>query len=286
MNHMPDLWKSDVVDADISRRTTKLTEKGLRYRPKLLRERRSKLYGKLLRKSRVNAAAITEKMDQFNDTIKLFMSTHEDYHRLLTNKEQAADSEWYDQFDEVFSFKLKMVKWLKEVELNNEEVKSRMSYKSGSSRSCKSGSSKSTSKSGNSRGSKVSMEEIAIEENIRLAEVIVEANYADHKIKMEYDRKKLEIEKKVAKAKARAKVLNNFGDQSLQKHKKEDQLLTEEDNKKSKKTPLLRKDPVLHKNETKIEDQKFSHQSRLSYDCKEFIPGKKYFPDDFSQILN
>ena len=286
MNHMPDLWKSDVVDADISRRTTKLTEKGLRYRPKLLRERRSKLYGKLLRKSRVNAAAITEKMDQFNDTIKLFMSTHEDYHRLLTNKEQAADSEWYDQFDEVFSFKLKMVKWLKEVELNNEEVKSRMSYKSGSSRSCKSGSSKSTSKSGNSRGSKVSMEEIAIEENIRLAEVIVEANYADHKIKMEYDRKKLEIEEKVAKAKARAKVLNNFGDQSLQKHKKEDQLLTEEDNKKSKKTPLLRKDPVLHKNETKIEDQKFSHQSRLSYDCKEFIPGKKYFPDDFSQILN
>ena len=130
------------------------------------------------------------------------------------------------------------------------------------------------------------MEERATEENIRLAEVIVEANYADHKIKMEYDRKKLEIEEKVAKAKARAKVLNNFGDQSLQKHKKEDQLLTEEDNRKSKKTPLLRKDPVFHKNETKIEDQKFSHQSRLNYDCKEFIPGKKYFPDDFSQILN
>ena len=126
-NQMPDLWKSDVVDADISRRTTKLTEKGLRYRPKLLRERRRKLYGKLLRKSRVNATAIREEMDQFNDTIKLFMSTHEDYHRLLTNKEQAADSEWYDQFDEVFSFKHKMVKWLKEVELNNEEVKSRMS---------------------------------------------------------------------------------------------------------------------------------------------------------------
>ena len=122
MNHMPDLWKSD-----ISRRTTKLTKKGLRYRPKLLRKRRRKLYGKLLRKSRVNATAIREEMDQFNDTIKLFMSTHEDYHRLLTNKEQAADSEWYDQFDEVFSFKHKMDKWLKEVELNNEEVKSRMS---------------------------------------------------------------------------------------------------------------------------------------------------------------
>ena len=215
------------------------------------------------------------------------MSAHEEYQSLLTNEEQAADSEWYDQFDEkVFSFKHKMVNWLKEAELNNEEVKSRMSYKSGSSRSCKSGSSKSSSKSGNSRGSKVSMEERAIEEKIRLAEVIAEANYADQKIKMEYDRKKLEIEEKVAKAKARAKVLNTFGDVSLQKYKKEDQLLTEEDNRKSKKTPLLRKDPVFHKNETKIEDQKFSHQSRLNYDCKEFIPGKKYFPDDFSQILN
>ena len=57
-------------------------------------------------------------------------------------------------------------------------------------------------------------------------------------------------------------------------------------NRKNKKTPLLRKEPIFHKNETKIEDQKFSHQSRLNYDCKEFIPGKKYFPDDFSQSNN
>ena len=56
MNHMPDLWKSDVMDADVSKRTqrkTKLTEKGLQYRLELLRERRSKLYGKLLRKSSI-----------------------------------------------------------------------------------------------------------------------------------------------------------------------------------------------------------------------------------------
>ena len=57
-------------------------------------------------------------------------------------------------------------------------------------------------------------------------------------------------------------------------------------NRKNKKTPLLRKEPIFHKNETKIEDQKFSHQSRLNYDCNEFIPGKKYFPDDFSQSNN
>ena len=42
MNHMPDLWKSDVADADVSRRaqrTTKLTEKWLQYKLGLLRER-------------------------------------------------------------------------------------------------------------------------------------------------------------------------------------------------------------------------------------------------------
>ena len=111
-------------------------------------------------------------MGQLNGTMKLFMSTHEEYQSLVTNEEQNADSEWYDQFDEnVFSFKHKTVKRLKEAELN----KSRMSYKSGSSRRCKFGSSKSSSKSGNSRVSKLSTEKRGIEENIRLAEVIAEA---------------------------------------------------------------------------------------------------------------
>ena len=81
------------------------------------------------------------------------------------------------------------------------------------------------------------MEERGIAENINLTEVIAEANYADQKIKIEYNRKKLEIEERVAKAKARAKVLNTFGDVSLQKYKKEDQLLTEEDKKKVRKHP-------------------------------------------------
>ena len=171
----------------------KLTEKRLQYRLEQLRERRSKLHGKLLRKANmtdemtyswVNASAIREEMGQFNDTINLFMSAHEEYQSLLTDEEEAADSERYDQFDEVFSFKHKMIMWLKEAELNNEGVKSRISSKSESSRSWKSGSSKSSYKSGNSRGSKVSMEEIAIEQNIRLAEVIAEANYADQKMKI------------------------------------------------------------------------------------------------------
>ena len=53
INHMPDLWKSDVVDADVRGRTQRimeLTEKGLQYRLEQLREERNTLHGKLLRK--------------------------------------------------------------------------------------------------------------------------------------------------------------------------------------------------------------------------------------------
>ena len=40
-----------------------------------------------------NATVIRVEMDQFNDTMKLFTVTHEEYQSLLTNEEQAADSE-------------------------------------------------------------------------------------------------------------------------------------------------------------------------------------------------
>ena len=47
----------------------------------------------------VNTTAVREEMDQFNDTSKFFMSANEEYQSLLTDEEQAADSEWHDQFD-------------------------------------------------------------------------------------------------------------------------------------------------------------------------------------------
>ena len=52
MNHILNLWKSDVIDAEnVSRRTQrsiKLTQMGFYYRLDQLRERRNKLHGKLL----------------------------------------------------------------------------------------------------------------------------------------------------------------------------------------------------------------------------------------------
>ena len=100
-----------------------------------------------------------------------------------------------------------------------------MSSKSGTStKSYKPCSSKRSSKSGSSRLSKVNIEERAIEENLRLAEVIAESDFADQRIKIKYYRKKLEMEERVAKT--RAKVFSTLGDISLQKYRKEDKLLT------------------------------------------------------------
>ena len=57
----------------------------------------------------INATPIREEMDQFNDIIKLLIPAHEEYQSLLTDEQQAEDGQWYDQFDEVFNFKRKMV---------------------------------------------------------------------------------------------------------------------------------------------------------------------------------
>ena len=91
--------------------------------------------------------------------------------RALTEDELLANSQWFEEQDErIFSSIHKIFKWLKEAELNKEEVKSRNSV---GSRSSKSRSSKSSRSSNGS--SRSSIKDKAIEEN-----------FADQKSKMEY----------------------------------------------------------------------------------------------------
>ena len=146
-------------------------------------------------------------MDQFNDVLKLFTKVHGEYLELLCEEDLPTDTEWFEEFDEkVFSFTHKLFKWMKEGELNDkEEVKSQKSVCSSKSKS-----SSGSSKSGSSRRSKCSIEEKVINEKIKVAELITEANYAEQKMKMEYKKKRLEMEEKVAIAKARAKVLDDL----------------------------------------------------------------------------
>ena len=80
---------------------------------------------------------------------------------------------------------------MKEAELNKEEERSR---KSVGSRSSKSRSNKSSRSSICS--SRSSIKDKAIEEKIKIAELIAESNFTDQKLKMEYEAKRLEMEEK------------------------------------------------------------------------------------------
>ena len=266
-NQMPPLKRvDDEVDAD-GKQTTRMKKmtKGLQYKLDQLRERRSKLHSKLIRKSGmieeltyswVNAAAVREEMDQFNDVLKLFTKVHREYQELLCEEDLPTDTEWFEEFDEkVFSFKHKLFKWMKEGELNDkEEVKSHKSVCSSKSKS-----SSGSPKSGSSRRSKCSIEEKVIDEKIKVTELITEANYVEQKMKMEYEKKRLEMEEKVAIAKARAKVL--------------DDLTTDE----QKEQPHV-------KTEMKKSDDNKNKGINLKEDYEEFITGKKFHTTKFNSF--
>ena len=123
---------------------------------------------------------------------------------MLTEDELLADSQGFEEQDErISSFKHKIIKWLKEAETNKEEVGSRNSVGSRSSESRCNKSSRCSNTS-----SRSSIKDKAIEENIKVAELIAESNFAEQKLKAEYEAKRLGTEEKVVKAQARAKVLN------------------------------------------------------------------------------
>ena len=142
-------------------------------------------------------------MKQFNDMLKLLTAVNDEYQHLLIENELLADRQWFEeQDDRIFSFKHKIIKWMKEAELNKEEMGSRKSIGSRSSRCWSSKSSRSSNSS-----SRSSIKDKAIEEKIKVPELIKESNFTEQKLKKEYEAKALEMEEKVAKAKVRAKAL-------------------------------------------------------------------------------
>lgn len=129
------------------KKSQKVTKKGLLYKLKQLKLNRERLNVKLLREcgminymmySIVKAYAVRGEMDTFVDLIKLFNPESEEYQQLLSGEDLQLDIQWIKEQDErMFLFKQKVINWLKEAELNNEEVRS-VGLKSNNSRSSKS----------------------------------------------------------------------------------------------------------------------------------------------------
>lgn len=128
------------------KKSQKVTKKGLLYKLKQLKLNRERLNVKLLREcgminnmmySIVKAYAVRGEMETFVDLIKLFTPEREEYQQLLSGEDLQLDIQWIKEQDErMFLFKQKVINWLKEAELNNEEVRS-VGLKSNNSRSSK-----------------------------------------------------------------------------------------------------------------------------------------------------
>ena len=98
---------------------------GIKYKTSLMKERRDKVYARLIRKcaaiedlfySSRNITAVQEEMCQFNDQLKL-LSLHEEFHAILEEEEKIESDEWIDIMDEqIFNFKRRVQTWLKNVE--------------------------------------------------------------------------------------------------------------------------------------------------------------------------
>ena len=175
---------ADSINDNNIKRSGKLTEKGLQDKLEQLKTKKEKINAKLFRKSGMvndmlysftNASAVAEEVEKFNDMLKLLTAANDEYQHLLTEDELLADSQWFEEQDErIFSFKHMIIKWLKEAELNKEEVWSR---KPVGSRSSKNRSNKLSRSSNRSSGS--SIKDKAIKEKIKVAELIAESNFTE-----------------------------------------------------------------------------------------------------------
>ena len=187
-------------------KTKKMTKKGLEYQISLMKEKRQKMYSRLLRKCDVvedllsssrNMIAIEEETSQLN-MFKLLMSLHREYGDMLKEEEQMENDDWFDFVDEdVFPFKRKINLWLKKVEedqISSERSKGSHSKRS-SKKNVKSNMTKTLGSSSRSRGSKTRELEEKAEEAFLFRRQIVD-NEAE----------KLKIQQMVAKARARTKI--------------------------------------------------------------------------------
>ena len=160
--------------------TKKMTKKGLEYHISLMKEKRQKIYSRLLRKCGViedllssNMIAVEEEMLHLNDMLKLLMPLHRAYGTMLSEEEQMENDDWFDLVDEeVIPFKRKVNLWLKKVKEDQRSCTiSEGSHSNGSfKKSVKSNVTKTSASNSRSSGSKARV----LEEKAKLAELEAE----------------------------------------------------------------------------------------------------------------
>ena len=130
----------DAISANRSRlvgnldgkRRSKQTKSWLDYQTSQLKERRSKLHSRIIKKLSAvyellylsrNVEKIREQMTQIDDKYKMLMEVHKEYYSFLPLEVQQQCEEWFDGVNEdMLPFKNKIHNWIKDAELERRAI--------------------------------------------------------------------------------------------------------------------------------------------------------------------
>ena len=176
----------------------------------MLGNKRKKLASKLtMLYSARNSTAVQEELHQLDVIFKLVRGINDRIKAV--DKEINNDDKWFEQLEEkVFSFKHTTHSWLKDVEL--ERIVTHAPSREGSKKGSKA-SSLSSSRSLKTRPSssdRSSIKDKAINERMKITELKTEHLFMEKKKAAEYEAESIRIQEQVAKAEARAKVLEDL----------------------------------------------------------------------------
>ena len=127
------------------------------------------------------------------------------------------EENWFETIDEVvFTQKHKIYNWMKEVENDNKSVKSSRSSKNSSGRSSKGSSHSSRSNSSKPSCGRTSIEAIALEEKLKMAELLTEVSFTEKKHAAILNAEKIRQKEELAKLKARTQILDEIKKKMIQ----------------------------------------------------------------------
>ena len=142
-----------------------------------------------------------EELAHFNDLFKILLGIHEEYNALLEDEERAINDDWFDDLgNRVCAFKRKTLNLVNSA--REEQQLSRHSSRSSRSQSIHS---RRSSKSKGSRSFKSSKEK-EVEDRVKMAELLAEAQYVEQRQQIENQTEMLKIKQEIAKTKARVEA--------------------------------------------------------------------------------
>ena len=163
-------------------------------------QRKARAIGDLLY-SGTNHVTVKEELGQYSEIFKLLLTYHEEYCEVVDADDQKDQANWFDDLEQdVFKFKHKIHNWLKESDNKSSRPSSRRSSRS----------KKSSGSTTSSSSSKSSTQLKLLEEKAKIADFEADLTFIMEKQKAEQQAKMLQIQGEVARAKARARVYEDY----------------------------------------------------------------------------